>query len=94
MPHSHQAPRKRGHLHASMSCLLVHEFHLWPLSVCSKGITNPPWVLTLNCQPEGLAFFLWAEKVIFVPELLSSLLLRTRYMVMALFSAHIELQVY
>ena len=72
MPHSHHAPRKHGHLHASVSCLLVHELHLWPLSLCSKGSTNPPWVLTLNCQPERLAFFLLAKKVIFLPELFSS----------------------
>ena len=94
MPHSHHAPRKQGHLRASVSCLLVHELHLWPLSLCSKGSTNPPWVLTLNCQPERLAFFLLAKKVIFLPELFSSLVLRTRDMVMDLPSAHIELPVY
>lgn len=92
MLHSLYALSKHGQLH--VSCLLVHELHLWPQSLCSKGSTNQPWGLTLNCQPEGLACFLWAGNVILLPDLFPPLILRTKDIAMSLPSAHIELPVY
>lgn len=84
---------QHGHLHASTSCLLLHELHLWPSSVCSSRSRNQPRSLTLNCLPRGLACLLWAREETLLHNLFPSLFLRTEDGI-ALPSTHIVLPVY
>lgn len=54
--HSH-ALKKCALCHASLSCVLFHAFHLWPLSVLRRE-HNRPWSVTLSHQLKWIVF-LW-----------------------------------